>query len=73
MIEAGLGHREQLIGKRVCLFRREVETKDLHRDKSIARRLVRPEDRPENAGSDLMQNAEWSERWRRREPGEIAL
>ncbi len=65
MVEIRVRNPLKLIGKRVRLLRRQVEAERFDRDEAIARRLVRPEDRPENAASDLMQNPEWPERRRR--------
>jgi bacillithiol biosynthesis cysteine-adding enzyme BshC len=48
------------------LFGSEVETKDLDRYEPIASGLVRTEDRPQRARTNLMENPEWPECFRRK-------
>jgi len=73
MVEACVGNPLQVVGERARLFRRQVEPECLDGDEPVVRGFIGPKNRTENAGADLMQNPEWSERRWRRRPGEIAL
>ena len=58
--------RVELGDERRRLFGSEVETKDLDRDEPIASGLVRTEDRTQRARTNLMENPEWPECFRRK-------
>ena len=61
--------RVELRHQRGCLFGGEVETKNFDGDEPIATfagRLVCAEDRTQRAGTNLMENPEWPERFRRK-------
>jgi len=60
MNQLGFGGVSQLVGERLCLFRGDVETKDLDRDETIARGLVGTEHRSQRAHANLMQDPEGS-------------
>ncbi len=68
MEEAGVGRASQLIGERLRLLWRHIETEDLDGNQTVARRLVRPEHRTQRANTNLMQDPERSEcrRWSER-------
>ena len=61
MEEAGLGRPRQLIGQRLGLLGRNVETEGLHGDQPIALRLVGAEHGTERADADLVQHPEGAE------------
>lgn len=72
MIDVRVDQRLQFPGEIRGLFRREVETKDFDCDEPIATVvsgigwLVRPKDRTQRARTNLMENPEWPERFRRK-------
>ena len=53
--------RRQLVGERLRLLGRDVEAERLHRDQSIALRLIGAEDRSQRADADLVQHPEGAE------------
>ena len=61
------GHERPEFGQeRFGLFRSQVETKDFDRYEPIASRLICAEDRTQRARTNLMENPEWSECFRRK-------
>jgi bacillithiol biosynthesis cysteine-adding enzyme BshC len=66
MIDVRGDERVELRHERGGLFRREVETKNFDRYEPIASRLVCAEDRTQRARTNLMENPEWPERFRRK-------
>jgi bacillithiol synthase len=72
MIDVRVDQHLQLLDEIGGLFGREVETKDLDCDEPIATfvsgisRLVRPKDRTQRTRTNLMENPEWPERFRRK-------
>ena len=61
MEESRLGGPRQLVGQRLRLLGRDVETEDLHGDQPVAFGLVGAEDGTERADADLMQDPEGAE------------
>ena len=70
---AGLRGARQLVGQRLRLLGGDVETEDLDRDETIARRLVGAEHGTESADADLMQHPEGAERGRGANPAGSSL
>jgi bacillithiol biosynthesis cysteine-adding enzyme BshC len=66
MIDVRADDRVELGDERGCLLRREVETKDFDCDEPIASGLVCAEDRTQRTRTNLMENPEWPERFRRK-------
>ena len=72
MVDVGVNQRPQVRGEIGGLFGGEVESKDLDCDEPIATfvsgvsRLVRPKDRTQRARTNLMENPERPERFRRK-------
>jgi bacillithiol biosynthesis cysteine-adding enzyme BshC len=66
MVDVGRNERPKLGHQRRRLFGSEVETKDLDCDEPIASGLVRAEDRTQRARTNLMENPEWPECFRRK-------
>jgi hypothetical protein len=56
----------ELAGKLLHALRRERDPDQLHRNELLGIGIVRAKDGSERPGPDLMENAEWSERSRRR-------
>ena len=65
MEQAGISGFRQLIGKRLCLFRRHIEAEQLHRNETVSGRFVGTKDGTERADTNLMQDPERSKcrRW----------
>jgi bacillithiol synthase len=66
MIDICGDERIELVDERSGLFRCEVETKNFDRDEPIASRLVCAEDRTQRTRTNLMENPERPERFRRK-------
>ena len=62
--EPRVGRAGELVRKRLCLFRGDIESEHLDRDQPVARRLVRAKDGTERSHADLMQHPKGAERRR---------
>ena len=54
-------------------LRREIQPEPLYRDEFLLLRIVRPKHGTERARADLMENAKWTERVRRRSTGGVRV